>query len=150
MKAGNYAHFKQGEYSAIENDILTWIKSTYIPIDKLLGEIINPFPKKISELSADPYDDNLMYSFCEYLKICDKKIKRINIIFTSNSTPKPIRNFGLDLYHCFSQVQDALKEFERYTMGYVDNYLHDGNEMIRHAKKIRSKLKSSKNNLLAC
>jgi molecular chaperone DnaJ len=30
-------------------------------------------------------------------------------------------------------VQDALAELERYTMGYVDGYLHDGREMLREA-----------------
>ena len=41
-----------------------------------------------------------------------------------------------------SQIKDAIIELERYTMGYVDNYLHDGREMIQEAKQIRSRLKT--------
>jgi len=33
-----------------------------------------------------------------------------------------------------------LDEFERYTLGYVDNYLHDGQRMLRRAKALRSQL----------
>ena len=28
-------------------------------------------------------------------------------------------------------MEDAIGELERYTMGYVDGYLHDGREMLR-------------------
>ena len=41
--------------------------------------------------------------------------------------------FGLSLYHFLSGVQDAVMELERYTAGYVDDYLRDGREMIREA-----------------
>ena len=53
------------------------------------------------------------------------------------ATPASARGFGLSLYHCLSQVQDAQVELERYTMGYVDSYLRDGREMLRdiHALK---------------
>ena len=49
-------------YSKSE-DIKNWFQTIYIPIDKLLGQIINPLPSKIKELSADPYDQILMDSF---------------------------------------------------------------------------------------
>jgi len=50
----------------------------------------------------------------------------------------------LDLYHCLSHVEDGINELERYTMGYVDNYLHDGKAMIAIAKKKRKFLQSNK------
>jgi len=52
----------------------------------------------------------------------------------------------LDLYHCFSQVKDALSELDRYTQGYVDDYLFDGKEMIKEAKRIQSKMSKEKKN----
>jgi len=45
-------------------------------------------------------------------------------------------------------VKDALSEFERYTMGYVDSYLHDGRQMLRQAKRLRSKLQQERRQLL--
>ena len=44
-------------------------------------------------------------------------------------------------------MDDALKELERYTMGYVDNYLHDGREMLREAKQRRSRLQTERRRL---
>jgi len=44
-------------------------------------------------------------------------------------------------------VEDALNELDRYTMGYVDNYLHDGREMLREAKRRRQRLQEERRRL---
>ena len=61
--------------------------------------------------------------------------------------PSSISSLGLDLYHCYSQVQDALDELERYTQGYVDDYLFDGKEMMKEAKRIQMKMSIKKKNI---
>ena len=134
---------KTDNYSKSE-DIKNWFQNIYIPIDKLLGQIINPLSSKIRDLSADPYDQILMDSFCSYLEKSKNKTTKIKKIYTSFASPSIIRDFSLDLYHCFSHVEDGLNELERYTMGYVDNYLHDGKAMIAIAKKKRKFLQSNK------
>ena len=142
--------YKQNEYKRETNnyskpeDIKKWFQIIYLPIDKLLGQIINPLGSKIRDLSADPYDQILMDSFCLYLEESKNKITKIKKIYTSLRSPSIIRDFSLDLYHCLSHVEDALNELERYTMGYVDNYLHDGKAMIAIAKKKRKFLQSNK------
>ncbi len=134
---------KTKNYSKSE-DIKKWFQNIYLPIDKLLGQIINPLGSKIKDLSADPYDEILMDSFCLYLEQSKNKITKIKKIYTSFACPSIIRDFSLDLYHCLSHVEDGLNELERYTMGYVDNYLHDGKAMIAIAKKKRKLLQINK------
>jgi len=141
-KKTNYKK-EQPNYSNSE-DIKKWFHNIYLPIDKLLGQIINPLASKIKDLSADPYDEILMDSFCSYLEKSKDKIKKVKIIYTSMASPSLVKDFSLDLYHCLSQVEDGLNELERYTMGYVDNYLHDGKSMISEAKKKRKFLQSNK------
>ena len=142
--------YNQHEYKRATNnyskseDIKKWFQNIYIPIDKLLGQIINPLGSKIKDLSADPYDQILMDSFCLYLEKSKNKITKIKKIYTSFKSPSIIRDFSLDLYHCLSHVEDGINELERYTMGYVDNYLHDGKAMITIAKKKRKFLQSNK------
>ena len=135
---------KETDNFSKSKDIKKWFQNIYIPIDKLLGQIINPLSSQIKELSADPYDQLLMDSFCLYLEKSKNKITKVKIIYTSLASPSIIRDFSLDLYHCLSQVEDGLNELERYTMGYVDNYLYDGKSMIAEAKKKRKFLQSSK------
>ena len=130
-------------YSQSE-EIKNWLQNIYLPIDKLLGQVINPLSSKIKDLSADPYDQILMDSFCMYLDKSKNKIDKVKTIYTSIKSPPLIRDFSLELYHCLSQVEDGLNELERYTMGYVDNYLHDGKSMIVEAKKKRKILQTNK------
>jgi molecular chaperone DnaJ len=149
-KVNNSKLYNQNEYKRETNnhskpkDLKKWFENIYLPIDKLLGQIINPLGSKIRDLSADPYDDILMDSFCLYLEQSKNKITKIKEIYTSFACPSIIRDFSLDLYHCLSHVEDGINELERYTMGYVDNYLHDGKAMIAFAKKKRKFLQSNK------
>jgi len=149
-KVNNSKVYKQNEYKretknySKSEDIKKWFQSIYLPIDKLLGQIINPLGSKIRDLSADPYDQILMDSFCLYLEESKNKITKIKKIYTSFGSPSIIRDFSLDLYHCLSHLEDGINELERYTMGYVDNYLHDGKAMIAIAKRKRKFLQSNK------
>ena len=149
-KTSTYKVHNQNEYKNERNhhsnskDIKNWFKDIYLPIDKLLGQIINPLASKIRELSADPYDEILMDSFCCYLDTSKSKIKKVKKIYLSRSSPSIVKDFSLDLYHCLSQVEDGLSELERYTWGYVDNYLHDGKSMITEAKGKRKLLQANK------
>ena len=149
-KVNNSKLYNQNEYKREANnhskseDLKKWFQNVYIPIDKLLGQIINPLGSKIRDLSADPYDEILMDSFCLYLEQSKNKITKIKEIYTSFACPSIIRDFSLDLYHCLSHVEDGINELERFTMGYVDNYLHDGKAMIAIAKKKRKFLQSNK------
>jgi len=86
---------------------------------------------------------NEWFSWIHFTK---NKIEKVEEIYNKKLVPKSISNLGLDLYHCFSQVKDALSELDRYTQGYVDNYLFDGKEMIKEAKRIQIRMSSEKKN----
>ena len=137
---------KKYNSSIKDKEVETWIKEIYTPINRLISQIIKPLNNEIKELSADPYDDQLMENFCNYISLSQKKIEKVDKIYNTKLVPKSISALGLDLYHCFSHVKDALSEFDRYTQGYVDNYLFDGKEMIKEAKIIQSKMSQEKKN----
>jgi molecular chaperone DnaJ len=112
-----------------------------------MGQVINPFAGQLRDLSADPYDDALMETFCQFLEQSQAKLLKVETLYRSMAAPRSAQGFSLSLYHCLSQVQDALVELERYTMGYVDSYLRDGREMLREAKQRRSRLHEERRRL---
>ena len=130
-----------------DEQLVVWLQQVYAPIDRLLGQVINPFPAQLRALSADPYDDALMEAFCSFLEQSQAKLEKVESLYRSMAIPALAQGFGLSLYHCLSQVQDALTELERYTMGYVDSYLRDGREMLREAKKRRTLLHEERRRL---
>ena len=130
-----------------DQDIKDWIKKIYNPINRFISQVTRPLNDEIKKLSADPYDDELMNAFSIYLNESRKKIEKASSLFKSQAVPSSISSIGLDLYHCFSQVQDALDELDRYTQGYVDDYLFDGKQMMKEAKRIQSKMNINKRNI---
>ena len=135
---------KKYNSSRTDKEVKTWIQDIFNPTNRLISQIIKPLNNEIKELSADPYDEELMESFCNYINISQKKIEKVDSIYNSKSVPNEISGLALDLYHCFSQVKDALSELNRYTQGYVDDYLFDGKEMMNEAKRIQSKMSHDK------
>ena len=138
---------KKDSSNSKDKKIKKWIKNIYFPINKSINEIIKPLNNEIKKLSADPYDEILMDEFCKYISASQKKMEKVSLRYKSNAVPETITSLGLDLYHCYSQVQDALDELDRYTQGYVDDYLFDGKEMMQEAKRIQKKMLIDQKNI---
>ncbi len=145
--ASSVARAEKGKLAAEDDAVALWLLKVYSPINRSLGTIINAFPKELKALSADPYDDSLMEAFCDYLEKSKKRIDKVSMLYRAMTIPASIQAFGLSLYHCLSKVDDAIGELDRYTMGYVDNYLHDGREMLREAKQLRRRLQKERSPL---
>lgn len=128
--------------TATEEELFDWLRQIYAPIDRQLGQVINPFPAQLKALSADPYDDGLMETFSGFLEASQARLAKVEVLYRSRPCPPGVESFSLDLYHCLSLVKDALADLERYTMGYVDSYLRDGRELLRKAKARRSQLQA--------
>ena len=139
------------KYSSItkDNEVKDWIKTIYNPTNRFISQIIKPLSQEIKELAADPYDEELMDNFCHYINLSQKKMEKVDKLYKSASVPNSISSLGLDLYHCFSQVKDALSELEKYTQGYVDDYLFDGKEMMKEAKRIQLKMANDKKSIIS-
>ena len=144
---GRAARRASAEAAQGDADLLAWLQQVYAPVDRLLGQVINPFPAQLRALSADPYDDSLMEAFCTYLEQSQSRLQKVDALYRALPAPASARAFSLSLYHCLSQVQDAVTELERYTMGYVDGYLRDGREMLREAKARRTRLHEERRRL---
>lgn len=135
--------------AAHEAALRLWLRQVYVPIDRLLGQVINPFPGQLRALAADPYDDRLMEAFCAFLELSQARLARVETLYRSHACPQALEGFCLDLYHCLSLVKDALVDLERYTLGYVDSYLRDGRELLRKAGARRRQLKQDRLQVMA-
>jgi len=68
---------KKNNSSIKDKEVETWIKEIYTPINRLISQIIKPLNNEIKELSADPYDDQLMENFFSYISLSQKKIEKL-------------------------------------------------------------------------
>ena len=60
---------KKYNSSIKDKEVETWIKEIYTPINRFISQIIKPLNNEIKELSADPYDDQLMENFLSLIHI---------------------------------------------------------------------------------
>jgi molecular chaperone DnaJ len=132
----------------LDEDLILWLNQVYTPINRMIGWIIKPLKLQIQELSADPFDDELMGKFEAYVTECQQHLQKIDKIFHSMSNPALLAEIAANLYYCINQVADGVKELNFYVMNYDESCLHDGVEMFKIAaqlqKETNKKIKSYK------
>lgn len=114
-----------------------WMQQVYAPVNRLINHILNPLKTQIDELSADPFDDELMTEFQDYLEECQHYLKQAQLIFHSKPNPSTVAGAAARLYYCLNHIGDGLEELERFTQNYDDHYLHTGQELFRIAGFLR-------------
>jgi molecular chaperone DnaJ len=131
-----YQRYRETE-KATEVHLACWLKDIYMPLDRIIGCILNPLDEEIELLSADPFDDYLMESFQDYLDHCRNYLDRARQIFTSQPNPSPVAKVAASLYYCLDRLGDGIEELEFFTLNYDDRYLHTGKELFRIARQLR-------------
>ena len=132
----------------LDEELILWLNQVYQPINRIIGWIIKPLKTQIRELSADPFDDELMANFEAYVTECQKHLQKIEKTFHSMPNPSLLAEIAANLYYTVNQVADGVKELNFYIMNYDESYLHDGTEMFKIAaqlqKETNKKIKSFK------
>lgn len=125
----------------IDSQIELWLNSVYAPVNRSITAIIKPFKNKLIELSADPYDDQLMGNFEAYILECQRHLKKAERVFHNFPNPSNLAGIAANLYHCLNQISDAIEELTRYTTCYNEEYLHVGQELFKIAASLQKDAK---------
>ncbi len=114
-----------------------WLQQVYSPINRLMALILNSLDHEIEELAADPFDDQLMEAFQEYIKKCQNYLNQARLTFTSQPNPTQFAGVAAHIYYCLNHISDGIEELETFTLNYDDYYLHTGKELFRIAQGLR-------------
>jgi molecular chaperone DnaJ len=131
-----YQQNRQQEKDADTHQWL-WLKKIYTPINRLVRLILSPLETQIDYLSADPFDEELMEEFQNYLQNCRNYLSQARQIFASQPNPVKLAGVAMNLYYCMNQIGDGIEELEWFTRNYDDHYLHTGKEMFRIARSLQ-------------
>lgn len=131
--------YREQRYTGQDTDehLQTWLNQVYGPVNQLLQLILDPLQEQLDELSADPFDDELMEAFQAYLEQCRQYLKSAQRSFQSMPNPTNLAGVAAHLYYCLNQVADGIEELEFFTLNYDDYYLHTGQELFRIARGLR-------------
>jgi molecular chaperone DnaJ len=120
-----------------DEQIEQWIRLVYTPVCRIIQQILSPLKRQIDDLAADPFDDDLMSDFQDYLDECRDLLGRAEKTFRSRPNPTVVAGIAANLYYCLGQVSDGLDQLEFFTANYDDHYLHTGQELFRIAAGLR-------------
>ena len=115
-----------------------WLREIYHPIDSLIIQILQPLEIEIEQLSADPFDDELMEDFSNYLDACNEYWQQAQQKLTTKPNPAQLAGVAANIYYCLNHIGDGIKELQWFTMNYNDRYLHTGKEIFRIAGKLHA------------
>ncbi|OAB60156.1 molecular chaperone DnaJ [Phormidium willei BDU 130791] len=114
-----------------------WVTQVYHPLNLEVDRIIDALDEQIDELSADPFDDELMENFVDYIRSCQVFLRRAESAFESQRNPSVLAGVAADLYHCLNQLADGIEELEYFSLNYDDHHLHVGQELFRIARGLQ-------------
>lgn len=120
-----------------DEQLQQWLHNVYRPVNRRLSTILNALEDEVEQLSADPFDDELIEAFQDYLETCRDSLKQAQKCFRSMPNPPNVAGVAAHLYYCLNQVADGIEELEFFTLNYDDHYLHTGQELFRIASGLR-------------
>ncbi|NJL81978.1 MAG: J domain-containing protein [Chloroflexaceae bacterium] len=113
-----------------------WQKQVYIPIKRLIAKILSPLTAQIDQLAADPFDDDLLAAFDDYLATCREWLEQARRILASQPNPATQAGTAAHLYYCLNQIGDGIDELAYFSLNYDDRHLHTGQELFRIARRL--------------
>ncbi len=126
-----------------DEQVQAWLRQVYQPVNLLLLGILNSLDEQIDELAADPFDDQLLEEFQEYLKNCRDFLKEAQTIFRSMPNPPIVAGAAAHLYYCLNHLADGLDELDYFPLNYDERYLHVGQELFRIAARLHEDVQSA-------
>ncbi|MHC5935915.1 J domain-containing protein [Nostoc sp.] len=127
----------------VDEQVEEWLRQVYQPVNRLLCNILYSLEEQMDQLAADPFDDQLLDEFQEYLKTCRDDLKQAQITFRSLPNPPSLARTAAHLYYSLDQVADGLEELGYFPLNYDERYLHTGQELFRIATGLHCEAQAS-------
>jgi molecular chaperone DnaJ len=131
--------YRQQQQTGRQSDeaIHRWLNQVYTPVNRLVNKILLSLRDQVDDLAADPFDDDLMQDFHDYLEDCRQWLTQAERVFRSQPNPPNVAGAAASLFYCLNQVNDGIEQLEYFTSSYDDHYLHTGQELFRIAAGLR-------------
>jgi molecular chaperone DnaJ len=129
----------------VDEQVEEWLRQVYQPVNRLLCNILYSLEEQMEQLAADPFDDELLDEFQEYLQACRDDLKQAQITFRSLPNPPSLARTAAHLYYSLDQVADGLEELSYFPLNFDERYLHTGQELFRIATGLHCEAQASVN-----
>lgn len=116
-----------------------FLAKVFHPSRLAIGKVLSNYSKQIKILSADPYDDELLDQFQEYLDEFEAALRKSSNLFSKNQTPTTLEPAALMMRHCIAQASDALDDMRRFCQNYNYDHLSTAEALLGIAHDLSKK-----------
>jgi molecular chaperone DnaJ len=115
-----------------------WLKQVYSPLSRILVQMLNSLKPQLNALAADPYDEQLLEAFEEYILSSKDQLLKAQQVFRKAPNPGSFAGVASRLYYALNHLEDALDELRYFSLNLDDRHLHVGQELFGRAKYLRT------------
>lgn len=132
----HYQHQREKQRQS-DDHISRWLKYVYQPVMERVDQIVNPLDAQIDYLAGDPFDDDLLNTFQDYIEQCRELVEKAKQELSSEPNPSNLAGTAASLYHCLNQLDDGIEELAYFPFNFDEQHLHTGKELFRIASSLQ-------------
>jgi molecular chaperone DnaJ len=110
-----------------------FLRATFHPNRSAIVRVLNTYQKELRELSADPYDDELMEAFQLYVDDLHEVLRKAADAFGQNSIPRSMEAAVQMMKYAIAQAADGLEELRYFCRNYDYTHLTLAENLFRIA-----------------
>lgn len=108
-----------------------FLRKVFYPARSAMVRVLGSYKKHLKDLSADPYDDELLESFQTYVDKIESTLRRGSDAFARNATPRSLEAAVHMMKNAIAQAADGLEELRYFCMNYDYNHLSMAENLFR-------------------
>lgn len=113
-----------------------FLAKVFHPSRSAITRAIGSYKRELTSLSRDPFDDELVAEFEEYLNQVEAALRKGSDAFARNPAPVTLRPAVHMMRHCIAQAADALEETRRFCQNYDYDHLSMAESLFRIASEL--------------
>lgn len=113
-----------------------FLRSVFYPVRASISKVLAAYNRKLRELSADPYDDQLVEAFECYVNQIEDCLRRGSDSFMNNPIPRTLEASVLVMRQSMAQAADGLEELRYYLGNYDYGHLTTAESLFRISNEL--------------
>lgn len=113
-----------------------FLAKIFHPARLSLTKVLSRYDKQIRILSQDPFDDELIAQFEDYVNEVESTLSKSSIALNKNTVPPSLEAAVHMMRHCIAQTFDGLEEMRRFCQNYDYDHLALAESLFRIASDL--------------
>ncbi len=113
-----------------------FLSRVFYPSRTAISKVLSKYKKQIKNLSADPFDEELVCEFENYLNEVEAALRKASNLFSTHPAPKTLEPAVHMMRHCIAQAADGLEDMRLFCLNYDYDNLSTAESLFRIASDL--------------